>query len=69
MRTQRHLALRKETLAELHTTELAAVAGARPDVNLDDPTGMFQICISLFRTCNTYNCPTYGCPTSYYCEA
>lgn len=67
MRAPRHLALRKETLAELHTAELAAVAGgpAAAGLNLDDPTGQFRICVSVFRDCNTYNCQTYGCPTSH----
>lgn len=56
MRAHRTLALRKETLTELNTTELAAVFGAQRITALSD----FLIdCASLRGPCST------GCPTAF----
>lgn len=66
MRAQRRLALHKETLTQLQTADLAAVAaGQDHGINLAEPSGQLQICNSRLRPCNTYDCMTYGCPTTH----
>ncbi len=62
MRAKRHLVLRKDTLAELGTAELAAVGGGQelplsPLVCFDvaRPSGNLPICTSVFEPC------THGC--------
>lgn len=58
----RHLVLAKETLAPLHSDELAAVGGGQPlprlsyDVCLAEPSGQLGICDSLLRPCISYTC-------------
>ena len=63
MRARRNLALRKETLTELETTELASVVGG-PDSPISDivcfeiaaPSQQIRICNdSVLRGC-TYRC-------------
>lgn len=62
MRAQRHLVLRKETLAELRTAELAAIGGGAQELprtivcfDVARPSGNLPICASVFEPC------TYGC--------
>ncbi len=58
----RRLTLHKETLTELRSDELAAVAGGAAlsklsiDVCLENPSRKINVCDSLLRACVTYTC-------------
>jgi hypothetical protein len=58
MRASRRLVLRKETLTELTTADLAQVVGGQATMPIGDCVGISRKvqCDSLLRPCITYTC-------------